>query len=91
MKHKKLIAGIVGIVLGVIITFFIPTPHGLTHAGMIVLASLVTANIFWIFNVIPSFATGLLMLSSWVVLGVLSSKSPIKFSQQRLCGLSLVV
>ncbi|CAJ2230872.1 SLC13 family permease [Companilactobacillus paralimentarius] len=69
MKHKKLIAGIVGIVLGVIITFFIPTPHGLTHAGMIVLASLVTANIFWIFNVIPSFATGLLMLSSWVVLG----------------------
>ncbi|MFD1418697.1 SLC13 family permease [Companilactobacillus keshanensis] len=69
MKHKKTIAGIIGIILGVIIAFFIPTPDGLTHAGMIVLASLVTANIFWIFNVIPSFATGLLMLSSWVVLG----------------------
>ena len=69
MRHKKLIAGIVGIILGVAIAFFIPTPQGLTHAGMVVLASLVTANIFWIFNVIPSFATGLLMLSSWVVLG----------------------
>lgn len=69
MKHQKLIAGIVGIILGVAIAFFIPTPKGLSHAGMIVLASLVTANIFWIFNVIPSFATGLLMLSSWVVLG----------------------
>ncbi|MCT3300759.1 hypothetical protein EFP25_14480 [Lactiplantibacillus pentosus] len=69
MKHTKWIAGLVGIILGLIITFAIPTPHGLTHAGMVVLASLVTANIFWIFNVIPSFATGLLMLSSWVILG----------------------
>ena len=60
MKHTKLISGIVGIVLGVIIAFFIPAPAGLSHAGMVVLASLVTANIFWIFNVIPSFVTGLL-------------------------------
>ncbi|MBA1394175.1 sodium:calcium symporter, partial [Lactobacillus sp. XV13L] len=69
MKHTKLITGLIGIILGVIIAFFIPTPAGLTHAGMIVLASIVTANIFWIFSVIPSFVTGLLMLCSWVVLG----------------------
>lgn len=68
-KHTKLIAGIVGIILGALIAFAIPTPSHLSHAGMVVLASLVTANIFWIFNVIPSFATGLLMLCSWVVLG----------------------
>lgn len=68
-KHIKLIAGIVGIILGALIAFAIPTPSHLSHAGMVVLASLVTANIFWIFNVIPSFATGLLMLCSWVVLG----------------------
>ncbi|MCO6542380.1 MAG: anion permease [Lactobacillus sp.] len=68
MKHMKLITGLIGIILGVIIAFFVPTPAGLTHAGMIVLASIVTANIFWIFSVIPSFVTGLLMLCSWVVL-----------------------
>lgn len=68
MKHGKLIAGVIGLVLGIAIAFFIPIPHGLTHAAMVVLATLVTANIFWIFNVIPSFATGLLMLSAWVVL-----------------------
>ena len=68
MKHTKLISGIIGIILGVIIAFFIPAPVGLSHAGMVVLASLVTANIFWIFNVIPSFVTGLLMLSSWIIL-----------------------
>lgn len=68
MKHVKLTAGIVGIILGVVIAFFIPTPSGLGHAGMVVLASLVTANIFWIFNVIPNYATGLLMACSWVVL-----------------------
>ncbi len=68
MKHTKLISGIIGIILGVVIAFFIPTPVGLSHSGMVVLASLVTANIFWIFNVIPSFVTGLLMLSSWVIL-----------------------
>lgn len=67
MKHGKLIAGIVGLVLGIIIAFIIPAPTGLNHAAMVVLATLVTANIYWIFNVIPSFATGLLMLSSWVV------------------------
>ena len=72
MKHSKWIAGIVGIILGVLIAFVVPTPTGLTHAGMVVLASLVTANIFWIFNVIPSFATGLLMLCSWVVLGAVN-------------------
>lgn len=67
MKHGKLIAGIIGLVLGIIIAFVMPAPHGLSHAAMVVLATLVTANIFWIFNVIPSFATGLLMLASWVV------------------------
>lgn len=67
MKHGKLIAGIIGLVLFIIIGFMVPIPHGLTHAAMIVLATLVTANIYWIFNVIPSFATGLLMLSAWVV------------------------
>lgn len=46
MKHTKWTAGLIGIALGLVITFVIPTPHGLTHAGMIVLASLVTANIF---------------------------------------------
>ncbi|GAX06420.1 2-oxoglutarate translocator [Secundilactobacillus pentosiphilus] len=68
MKNGKLIAGIIGLILGIVIAFFLPIPHGLTHAAMVVLATLVTANIFWIFNVIPSFATGLLMLSTWVVL-----------------------
>lgn len=74
MKHLKLISGIVGIILGVIIAFVIPTPTGLSHAGMVVLASLVTANIFWIFNVIPNYATGLLMATSWVVLRVTDFK-----------------
>ncbi len=37
MKHTKWIAGLIGIALGLVITFVIPTPHGLTHAGMIVL------------------------------------------------------
>ena len=46
MKHTKLISGIIGIILGVVIAFFIPTPVGLSHSGMVVLASLVTANIF---------------------------------------------
>ena len=68
MKHTKLISGIIGIILGVVIAFFIQTPVGLSHSGMVDLASLVSANIFWIFNVIPSFVTGLLMLSSWVIL-----------------------
>ncbi|MFR0771429.1 MAG: hypothetical protein ACLSH6_04865 [Limosilactobacillus pontis] len=89
MKHTKLISGIIGIVLGIIIAFFIPAPAGLSHAGMVVLASLVTANIFWIFNVIPSFVTGLLMLSSWVILRPLTSRLPSIFSPQLLCGLSL--
>lgn len=74
MKHLKLISGIVGIILGVVIAFVIPTPSGLSHAGMVVLASLVTANIFWIFNVIPNYATGLLMASSWVILGATDFK-----------------
>lgn len=69
MKHTKLISGIIGILLGILIAFVLPTPAGLSHAGMVVLASIVTANVFWIFSVIPSFITGLLMLCSWVVLG----------------------
>lgn len=67
MKRGKLIAGVIGLALGIAIAFFIPTPQGLSHAAMVVLATLVTANIFWIFNVIPNFATGLLMLATWVV------------------------
>lgn len=46
MKHTKLISGVIAIILGVIIAFFIPAPAGLSHAGMVVLASLVTANLF---------------------------------------------
>src|SRR3712207_585538 len=69
MKNLKLIAGIVGVVLGALVAFVVPVPHGLTHAGMIVLGSIIMANIFWIFSVIPSFITGILMLASWVIFG----------------------
>ena len=90
MKHTKLISGIIGIILGVVIAFFIPTPVGLSHSGMVVLASLVTANIFWIFNVIPSFVTGLLMLSG-LFLEQLIFQQPLTSFLQQPCGLSLVV
>lgn len=69
MKHRKLIIGIIGLALGGIVAYLIPIPQGLNHNGMVVLASLLVANVFWIFNVMPTFATGLLMMASWIILG----------------------
>lgn len=61
---KKIIIGIIGVLFGVIVAFITP-PEGLDKNSMIVLGSVVTANIFWIFNVMPNFATGLIMVASW--------------------------
>ncbi len=61
---KKKIIGLTGILLGIAIAF-IPPIDGLDKNAMIVLGTVVTANIFWIFSIIPNFATGLIMVASW--------------------------
>lgn len=65
----KWILGILSVAIGVIIAYFVPIPKELNRAGMVVLGSIVTANLFWIFNILSNYATGLLMLCSWVIAG----------------------
>lgn len=67
---KNFFVGACGIFLGVIIAFILPIPKGLDRNAMIVLGTVIAANIFWIFKVIPNFATGLIMISTWPLLHV---------------------
>lgn len=72
MKNsKKLLTGIIGIIIGIIIAL-LPAPSGLSRQAMIVLGSVVTANIFWIGSLIPNVATGLIMISLWAVAGIVT-------------------
>lgn len=70
MRNRNLIIGIIGLLVGGIIAFILPTSSGLDRNAMIVLGTVIAANIFWIFKVIPNFATGLIMISSWPLLHV---------------------
>ncbi|MFA9414013.1 SLC13 family permease [Streptococcus sp. E29BA] len=67
--NKKLITGILGILAGILVVF-LPAPEGLSREAMLVLGTVVTANVFWIADLIPNFATGLIMISLWAGLGI---------------------
>lgn len=69
--YKKPICAVIGLVLGVIVAL-LPPGEGLTRGSMIVLGSVVTANVFWIFSVMPAFAVGLLMCAAWPLLKVVT-------------------
>lgn len=66
---KKIIIGGISIVIGIVVAFMAP-PEGLDSQAMIVLGTVIVANVFWITDIIPNFATGLLMLSSWVIFNI---------------------
>ncbi|MGI6072271.1 MAG: SLC13 family permease [Lachnospiraceae bacterium] len=75
--NKKTIAGVLGIVAFVVIGFVLPAPASLAEAvsgfdysgrqGMIAIAALLLAIIWWIGMVIPAWCTALILQCVWVV------------------------
>lgn len=65
---KKLVLGIVGVVVGLVIAF-IPAPEGLTQDAMHVVGILVWAIFFWIGKVLPEAVTAMVMSTLFVILG----------------------
>lgn len=68
-NFKKQIAAVIGTLAAIGIAY-IPPFEGLERNSMLVLATLVWAIILWVINIIPDFAVGLIMCSSWVLLKV---------------------
>lgn len=82
LSKKKLIFGILGVVLFVVVGWAIPAPQVLVsaaeevgqtgHAAMIVLGTLMLAVCWWMGEVVASWITGLTMVIIWPLLGVVS-------------------
>lgn len=69
LDAKKLILGIAGIVVGIIIAF-IPDPEGLAQPAMAILGILVWAIFFWIGGVLPEAVTAMVMSTLFVLVGI---------------------
>lgn len=69
IKYKKVIGGLLGIVLAVAISRATP-PAPLNLNSMIFLGTFACAVIWWLVELIPDYATCLLMCTSWVILKV---------------------
>ncbi len=69
INYKKVIGGILGIVLGVIIARITP-PEPMNLNSMMFLGTFVCAVTWWVVELMPDYATCLLMCTSWVMLKV---------------------
>lgn len=69
LNYKKLSGGLAGVVLAVIIAQT-PPPPPLNLNSMLFLATFACAVLWWLVDLIPDYATCLLMCVSWVVLKV---------------------
>jgi Di- and tricarboxylate transporters len=85
---KKLIGAVAGILVALGIAL-IPPFGGLEQKSMIVLGTLAFAIIYWVIDVMPDFAVGLIMCSSWVVFKITSFD--IAFSQFAKTSLWMVI
>lgn len=80
INKKKLIGGILGFVVFIIVGWMLPCPKVLheavaaieqtDHNAMIALGSLLFAIIWWVCGVAADWVTALLMVTSWPLLGV---------------------
>ena len=69
MNYKKLIGGILGVVLAVVISRVHP-PEPMNFNSMMFLGTFACAVTWWIVELMPDYATCLLMCTSWVVLKI---------------------
>ena len=70
-RIKRIIGAICGVVLGIVISQFVHI-DGLGQQGVTVLAILAGAIVWWICDVLPEFATALLMVVLFVLFGGIS-------------------
>ncbi len=71
VSYKKLIGGILGVVFAVVISRLQPTAP-LNPNSMIFLGTFTCAVSWWVVELMPDYATCLLMCTSWVMLKVVS-------------------
>jgi len=69
--NLKWVGLLIGLTVGIII-WQLPTPSGLDERGLQLLATLTTGMIFWVFGVFEEYLVALLMLISWLLLGIAS-------------------
>ncbi len=65
VSRKRLIGGLTGCAIALLMSFGINPPIGLTHPGMIGLGIFLCAVVFWIFEVFADYVTAILMCSAW--------------------------
>lgn len=69
MIYRKMIGGILGVVVGVLIGMMTP-PTGLNLNSMMFLGTFSCAVIWWVTKLLPEYVTCILMCISWVVLKI---------------------
>ena len=65
ISTKRLIGGLVGCAITVLMSYVINPPAGLTHSAMVGLGIFLCAVVFWIFEVFADYVTAILMCSAW--------------------------
>ena len=70
---KRIGCAVLGIVLGVVFAFACPADVGLTEQGIRCLAILILAVVWWVGSVLPTYATAIVMVVLFAVIGGVES------------------
>lgn len=77
-RIKRIVGAIAGVVVTVLMAFFF-RPEGLGEQGCFVLAILAGAIVWWICAVLPEFATALIMVALFALIGQIPATSGFSF------------